>query len=133
MDDGREKGMKMTTLCLAGNLLKHPANIVNNQNEVGAIRVLVEGVGPPTKTQYHQEHAIRTTVVEIVEREVVRKIIVNRGPSFSRRGLDRQPPFKYSRTERPGIDPTPARIVPGPFHELGDLHGSVASRKRKAR
>ena len=76
------------TLCLAGNLLKHPVDITDNQVEVGEVHTWSERIGPPTEAQYHQERAVGPAVVEVVERKVIREGVVDRRPILAVGWLD---------------------------------------------
>ena len=113
-------------LCLSGNPLENPADIVNNQLKVGEVHIRCESVGPPTKAQNHQESTVRPAVVKIVEGEVTGRIAVDWRPIFAGGWLNRQPPFEHAPAEFAGIYVVTTRIIPVAFHKVRYLSGLVA-------
>ena len=75
-------------LRLAGNLLKHPADITNNQVEGCKVHTQGESVSPPTEAEYHQECTVRTAMLEVVEGEVIWEGVVDRWPILASGWLD---------------------------------------------
>ena len=76
-------------LCLSGDLLKHPADVVDNQLKVGEVHIRCESVGPPTEAQDHQESTVRPAVIKIVEGGVTGRVAVDWRPIFAGGRLNR--------------------------------------------
>ena len=76
-------------LCLSSDLLKHPADVVDNQLKVGEVHIWCESVGPPTEAQDHQESTVRPAVIKIVEGGVTGRVAVDWRPIFAGGRLNR--------------------------------------------
>ena len=112
-------------LYVAGNLLKHPTDIVNDQCEACVIVVGAERICPPYKTENYKKYPVWATAIEVIEREVIWEYPIGRRPFLASHRLNGNPPLEELRTELLGVDIVTACEIAAIFHEHGDLCGPV--------
>ena len=108
------------------DLLKHPADIVDDQPKAGVAFARAKRVRPPHKAEYHKEYSVGAATVEIIEREIIRERLVGGRPCLTSRRLDGEPPLDDLGTEIFSVDTFASREVTAIFHKHGNFCGSVA-------
>ena len=113
----------------AGNLFEHPTHVVHDGRVVSHICVHSECTRPPSEAQDHEKHAVGSTAIEVVKREVIWKWIVSWRPLLPRSRLDSAPPVENRCAKCLRIHVVTTGVISRPLLELANLGGPVARRK----
>lgn len=92
-----------------------------------------ESIRPPCKTKYHEEHSVRPTTLEIIEREVFWEWPVGWRPGLAGGGLDGEPPLNDLPTEALHINSIATCEVPAVFHKHSNFCRLISRRQSETR
>ena len=118
-------------LYVAGNLLKHPTDVVNDQCEACVVVVGGERVCPPYETENYKKYPVWAAAIEVIEREIIREYPIGRRPFLASHRLNGNPPLEELQTKLFGVDIVTACEISAIFHEHSNLCGPVGRWKSK--